>query len=211
VIITVSKPLEEICESLKGFQKVFIVGCAQCATKCRTGSEDQAKKLLEDLSAKGKNVSGFKVLDTPCDIRVAKKDLGRVSQASGADVILVLACGGGVQTVEKVLGRPTIPGLNPVFIGVTERIGVYQEYCKACGHCFLDMTLGICPVTRCAKGLVNGPCGGVIDGKCEADLERDCVWVLILEKLKKENRLERVLKDFIAPRSFSKPHNIKNK
>ncbi|HBU70034.1 MAG TPA: 5,10-methylenetetrahydrofolate reductase [Elusimicrobia bacterium] len=200
MIITVQKPLPEILDSLKDYDNVFIVGCAACATKCQTGGEEAVKKISEELKKAGKKVSGSAVLDTPCDIRVAKRDLKNVS----AGVFLILGCGAGVQSVEKVTSAPLVPALDPVFTGTVERIGIYHEYCALCGSCMLAGTGGICPITRCAKSLINGPCGGAVNGKCEADPDSDCAWALILEKTKGKG----ILKDYMPPRSFIKPKNI---
>jgi ferredoxin len=207
MIITVQKSLPEILQSLGAFRKIFLVGCAACATKCQTGSEEAVLALKASLESAGKDVTGFAVLDTPCDLRIARKDLSRLPAALDADAVLVLACGAGVQAVEKNLERPVFPGLNPVFVGTTERIGVYREFCAVCGDCILAETGGICPVTRCAKGLVNGPCGGVVDGKCEVDGTRDCAWVLIYEKLKKTGR-EKELLSPRRPRASAKPRDV---
>jgi ferredoxin len=209
MIITVAKPLQEVLEKTAAFRSIFIVGCAACATKCQTGSEEAVKRLAAEFEKAGKTVAGFAVLDTPCDMRIARRDLGRSEQLKSAEAVVVLACGAGVQAAEKVVDKPLVPGLNPVFIGTTERIGVYHEYCAACGECILDRTGGICPLTRCAKGLVNGPCGGMIDGKCEVDAARDCAWVLIYEKLKKNPLDENTAwKQYMPPRNVARPRSV---
>jgi hypothetical protein len=210
MIITVAKPFERLLKSLAAYRRVFIVGCAACATKCKTGGEEAAAAMAEELRMAGKEVNGSCILDTPCDIRIARRDVGHSEEALSADALLVLACGAGVQSVEKVTGKPLIPGLDPVFTGTTERIGVYHEFCSVCGDCLLEKTGGICPVARCAKGLVNGPCGGTVDGKCEADLGRDCAWALIFDKLKRQGR-EKELLDFQPPRATAKPKQISPK
>ncbi|MEI8218670.1 MAG: methylenetetrahydrofolate reductase C-terminal domain-containing protein, partial [Elusimicrobiota bacterium] len=96
----------------------------------------------------------------------------------------------------------------PVFVGTTERIGVYRQFCAVCGDCMLEQTAGVCAVSRCAKGLVNGPCGGVIDGKCEVDSSRDCAWALMYERQKKRGKQVDALTRFIAPRNVHKPKEI---
>ena len=211
MIITVSKPLNEIKENLKPYKKVFVVGCSACATKCQTGSEEAVKNIISELERWGKTVTGYKILDTPCDIRIAKKELSKSSEVSSADCLLMLSCGAGVQSAEKAVDKELVPALNPVFVGTTERIGIYQEYCAVCGECILDKTLGLCPVARCAKGLVNGPCGGTINGKCEVDLESDCVWALIYEKYKKKGREKEFASVFMPPSKTLKPKTLKNK
>ncbi|MBN1824515.1 MAG: methylenetetrahydrofolate reductase C-terminal domain-containing protein [Endomicrobiales bacterium] len=205
MIITVTKPIEEIMTNLEGYKKVFVVGCAACATKCQTGGEEAVNNMIKELKKKNKTVTGSVILDTPCDIRIAKRDLAKSREANESDVILVLACGAGVQAAEKVIEKPVLPALNPLFVGTTERIGVYNEFCSVCGECILDKTAGICPVSRCPKGLINGPCGGVVDGKCETDLTKDCVWVLILNKLKKLGKEQEIFKDYFSPKKRAKP------
>jgi ferredoxin len=209
MIITVTKPLVEIIEGIKNYNNIFVVGCSACATKCQTGSEEAVGKMIEELKKLGKNVTGSVMLDTPCDMRIVKKDLSRLPEASSADAVLVLACGAGVGAIEKIVDKPLVPALNPVFVGTTERIGQYDEYCAVCGDCMLAKTGGICPVSRCAKGMQNGPCGGVIDGKCETDSSKDCVWVLILEKLKKSGKEADILNNYFPPKKTAKLRAVK--
>jgi hypothetical protein len=207
MIITVAKPLSEILHNLERHRSVFVVGCAACATKCQTGGDEAVQCMIDALRAAGKDVRGHIVLDTPCDMRIVKRDLGRSAEAAAAEALVILACGAGVQAIEKICGtQPLYPALNPVFIGTTERIGVYHGFCGACGDCLLDRTGGICPLTRCSKGLANGPCGGAVGGKCEADTTRECAWGLIFEKLKKLGDGKTILQDRIAPRSHARPH-----
>lgn len=207
MIITIPRPYETILNNIKGYKKIFIVGCAQCASKCRTGDEESVKLLADMLQKSEKEVTGYAVLDTPCDIRISKRDL-KVLKDNKSDAVIVLACGAGAGGVEKATDLPIFPGLDPVFTGTTEHIGTYHEFCAICGDCMLDQTGGICPVTRCIKGLVNGPCGGYSNGKCEADPESDCAWVLIYDKMK--NRKDKgILEDIVAPKKRFKPHRIK--
>lgn len=210
MIITTTKPLSEILGNISQYSKIFVVGCAACATKCQTGGEEQTKRTVEWLQKEGKKVTGYAVLDTPCDIRIVKKDLAKLPQVKESDAILVLACGGGVQAIEKVIDLPLSAALDPVFLGTIERIGVYDELCTVCGQCIIDKTGGICPVTRCAKSLVNGPCGGAVNGKCEIDPDRDCAWTLIFNKLKKTNKKDNIFTEFVGPRKHSKPKKLDN-
>lgn len=202
MIITKPKSLEKVLEMARPFEKVFVVGCGTCATTCQTGGEEQVKQMLGALGKKG---VGWSVVEAPCDIRVVKRDLGKFMPRLGvADAVLVLSCGAGVQTVGDHTGKPVIPGLDTLFIGKIERIGVQYERCRACADCLLYETGGICPVVRCSKGLLNGPCGGMADGKCEAGGHtRDCAWVLIYENLKKQGRLELFTK-YREPKDRSK-------
>jgi ferredoxin len=202
LIITKPKPTEKIMEMVKPFDKVFVVGCGTCASTCQTGGEEQAKQLLGML---GKKSVGWAVVEAPCDLRLVKRDLGKYKARLGlADAVLVLSCGAGVQAVGDHTGKAVIPGLDTLFIGKIERIGKFYERCRACSDCMLYETGGICPVVRCSKGLLNGPCGGMADGKCEAGGHtRDCAWVLIYENLKKQGRLESFTK-YREPKDRSK-------
>lgn len=202
MIITKPKSMEKITEMVRPFKGVFLVGCGTCATSCGTGGEDEVRQLAGAL---GKKVEGTAVVEAPCDLRLVKRDLGKSKgKLERSDAILVLSCGAGVQVVGDYTGKAVIPGLDTLFIGKIERIGKLYERCRACTDCLLYETGGICPVVRCSKGLLNGPCGGMADGKCEAGGHtRDCAWVLIYESLKKQGRLELYSK-YRAPRDRSK-------
>ncbi len=200
MIITEKKPLEEIKESLKTSKKVFILGCGTCATLAQTGGEEQVKEMAQLLS--DKEIVGTVVAETPCDKRLLKRDLRAVSAAlNAADTVLVLSCGVGVQTLAELTGKNVIPGLNTKFLGMTERIGEFYQRCRACGDCVLDETGGICPISRCPKGLLNGPCAGHMDEKCEVDREKDCVWVLIYKRMKDLGQLDK-FREFRKPRNY---------
>jgi len=198
MIISEQKPRKEILEMLKDKERIFIVGCAACATKCQTGGEDEAKEMKEILEKEGKKITGTIILDTPCDKRIVKKDLSSLPALKNSDSLLIMACGVGLQTIGELIDKPLVPALNPLFAGTTERIGRYYEYCSLCGDCLLDKFEGLCPLTRCAKGLLNGPCGGARDGKCEVNDEIDCIWALIYEKTKDP------LKTYHEPRDYKK-------
>lgn len=200
MIITEKKTLEEIKESLKTSKKIFILGCGTCATLAQTGGEEQVKEMTQLLS--DKEIVGTVVAETPCDKRLLKRDLRAVSEAiNAADTVLVLSCGVGVQTLAELTGKIVIPGLNTKFIGMTERIGEFYQRCRACGDCILDETGGICPISRCPKGLLNGPCAGHMNEKCEVDREKDCVWVLIYKRMKDIGQLDK-FREFRKPRNY---------
>ena len=183
MIITKQKSFEQVLDYLKGKQRIFVVGCVQCATKCQTGGEKQVKEMISKLTQERKIVTGWKVLDPVCDQRVVRRDLLRNPEVKEAEALLVMACGSGVQSVGTVIPEPVYPALDTLFPGVTEHIGKYTQVCKLCGECILPETGGICPLARCPKGLFNGPCGGAIEGKCEVDSEQDCGWIEIYKKL----------------------------
>ncbi len=202
MIITKQKPFEKILEMTQPYDKVFIVGCGSCATSCQTGGEKEVAEMAEKL---GEKVVGTAVVEEPCDLRLDRRDLKAHREAlKEADAVLVLACGSGVQTLADFTGKIVLPGLDTCFIGETERLGRFYDRCRACGDCILDETGGICPITRCAKALLNGPCGGQVEGKCEVgEYKNDCAWVLIWKKLKEQDRLDLFMK-FRPPRDHSK-------
>ena len=202
MIITKQKSEEEITEMLKPFKKIFVVGCGTCSTSCMTGGEEQVKEAVKKL---GDKTVGFKVVEDPCDLRLARRDLKDFKeQVAGADAILVMSCGAGVQTIGDYSRKAVLPALDTLFIGQTERLGKFHDVCKACGECILDETGGVCPVTRCPKGILNGPCGGQVKGKCEVGkYENDCAWVLIYDRLREQNRLDLYMV-FQPPRDHSK-------
>lgn len=202
MIISEKKPFDEILEYLKDSKKVIITGCSLCASTCKVGGEEEVLAMKAKLEENGKEVLGYKILDPSCNLLKTRKDLkGLKDELKEADAILSLACGDGTQTVAKLVKNSVYPGNNTLFIGEVERVGQYAEACRACGSCQLGWTGGICPVTICAKGLLNGPCGGASDGKCEVDPENDCAWILIYDKLKEQGKLDNLL-EIREPRDY---------
>jgi len=201
VIITTKKNIEDVLEMLKPYNKIFVGGCGTCSTSCMTGGEEQVNEMVEILGDRA--VAGH-VFEEPCDIRLVKRDLKEVKdKIEEAEAILELCCGAGAQVVSEVTEKFVLPGCDTIFLGETIRIGRFQELCKMCGQCVLHETGTICPLTRCAKGLINGPCGGYADGKCEVgNYENDCAWCLIYEQLKKFDRLDLFVKATL-PRDWS--------
>lgn len=191
MIISEKKPLEEVLDYIKDAQKVIVTGCSLCATTCKVGGEEEIEEMKNILQENGKEVLGVKLLDPSCNLLKVKKDLKSLKEElKEADAIISLACGDGTQTIGKNVKIPVYPGNNTMFIGEIERVGQFSESCKACGECELGWTGGICPVTMCAKGLLNGACGGAKDGKCEVNPENDCAWIKIYEKLKELDQLD---------------------
>jgi hypothetical protein len=151
---------------------------------------------------------GYTLLDPACNLLKSKKDLKVLKEEiKEADALLSLACGDGTQTIVKnVKNLPVYPANNTLFIGETKRVGEFEESCKACGECELGWTGGICPVTMCAKGLINGACGGAKNGKCEVNSEHDCAWIMIYNRLKDIDQLENMVA--IRPmKDYSKQNN----
>jgi len=188
--ITKQKPFEEIQEQLVDLERPFIIGCGTCTTMTRTGGIDQVLEMRDRLQELGKQVSGWTVIPTACDemTEVAMKENGGAIQNAGC--ILAMTCALGIHRMGLYLSRPIIPALDTLFIAVEDTPGYFREACAQCGQCILGETAGICPITACHKGLVNGPCGGTNNGKCEIDKEADCAWTLIYQRLKDQDRLD---------------------
>ena len=196
-IITTKKPFEEVLGALKNVKKIGLVSCASCAAMCQTGGTEGAKEMAEKLEKEGFEIVTTIVPEEVCDNRVMMKDFRKVDEELGKiDAILTLSCGLGVASIIQVLSKkhPNIPVFisnNTEFMGMTERIGRFYMRCRGCGDCLLNETGGICPITTCSKSLMNGPCGGMVRGKCEVgNYEKDCGWVLIFNRLKELGRLD---------------------
>jgi len=193
MIVAKQKPLEEIAESLKDYSRILIAGCNECVTVCEAGGKREVAVLASALRMffmnQGKDVRLDEVtLERQCDHEYLEEIRSLIQDY---DAVLSLACGVGVQFMaEKYLSTPVLPGVDTCFMGVTEERGVWTERCQGCGQCILAYTGGICPVSRCAKRLFNGPCGGSTKGHCEIDKELVCGWQLIIERLKELGRLE---------------------
>jgi len=189
VIISEQKSKDELLQALDGKRRIFLVGCAACATACKVGGEEELFRMQEWLATVGCDVTGSVVIEEACHIMRAARDLRHHTAAvAEAEALLVLACGAGVQSISSNTDQRVIGGLNSLFLGNIRRLGQYEEKCSLCGDCILNETAGICPVTNCAKGLLNGPCGGMEDGHCETDPELQCAWHLIYERLKRQQR-----------------------
>jgi hypothetical protein len=195
------KALEEILDYLKGQDKVFLVGCSECATVVQVGGEDQIKEMADKLREHGKTVTGTLIGDPGCHLLNLKRQFREHrEEMAAADALLVMSCGTGAQTAAQAIDKPVHAATNTLFLGCVERFGQFREFCSACGNCTLELTGNICSVTRCSKGLQNGPCGGTTpDGKCEVDPEVDCGWLLIYNKLKERSALGS-LKSYVPPK-----------
>jgi len=191
------KPLEEIKNYLNKYDNILILGCGGCASVCLAGGQKEVNVLKVDLELSfkednlRKKIDGF-TIERQCNVQFFEELEDMVPKY---DCVLSMACGAGVQLVaEQFRVKPVFPALNTVSIGVDREIGMYEEKCRACGECVLAYTGGICPVTRCAKGLFNGPCGGTNNGKCEISNDISCAWNDIFNVLKEQNRLDDILK-----------------
>lgn len=192
MIVSKRKPVEEVLDMLKGVKRVAICGCHECALACKVGGDDEVAEWKQLLESKGFVVTGTAMPTESClnfHVRKAAKELMK----GNPEAVLSLACGSGIQTVaQQMKNIPVYPGSNTQFIGQVERVGHFNEMCRMCGDCVLGHTGAICPITKCAKSLVNGPCGGAKNGKCEVNPENDCAWILIYNKLKDLGQLDKL-------------------
>lgn len=204
MIVASQKSLEEIREMIKDHQRILILGCGTCVAICLAGGEKEVAVLASSLRMAEK-ISGTEkqfaehTVERQCEWEFIEEIADRVKEA---DAVLSLGCGVGVQTLaQRFPDTIVLPGVNTLFMGMPLEEGVWGELCSACGDCILAETGGICPITRCAKGLRNGPCGGYRDGMCEVDPNRECAWVQIYNRLEKVGQLEKLsalqpLKDY---------------
>ncbi|MFA6053837.1 MAG: methylenetetrahydrofolate reductase C-terminal domain-containing protein [Thermodesulfovibrionales bacterium] len=188
MIVAEIKPFAEIKDMLQDYNKVLILGCGSCVTVCMSGGEKQVELSASSLrmarKIEGKEITvGERTILRQCD----PEFIDRINEeAARYDAILSMACGAGVQAVAERLGSiPVLPAMNTTFIGVSNGQGMWVEVCAGCGDCILDKTGGICPVARCAKSLINGPCGGSQGGRCEVSKDFACVWQQIYTRMGK--------------------------
>lgn len=205
MIVAEPKPLEELRRMLAPYERVLILGCGTCVTVCNAGGEREVSFLRNALKvAQAKspnethNFSEYTV-KRQCDPEFLEVLDDKVADV---DAILSLACGIGVQAVaERFPDIPVLPGVNTSFMGMALEWGVWDERCAACGNCRLEDTGGICPITRCTKGILNGPCAGTKNGKCEANKDMDCAWILIYKRLENLQQLDK-MRRYYPPRNF---------
>jgi len=211
MIITKQKEFNDLLSHI-GKGPVFIVGCSECATLCHTGGEEEIFAMKDALRKKNINVTGYVILEPACNLQNDKRLLRKhEKEIDNAKRILVLACGNGVQTVSEILDDfEIIPGTDTLFLGEIKHANEFEKRCNLCGECIQDIFGGICPISRCPKNMLNGPCGGLKDGKCEINSDIDCVWDLIYKRLKKSGQLH-LIKDIIKPKDWSKSNEMKRR
>jgi len=206
---TIQKPFEEILAMIGEGEKVFVVGCSNCAAKCKSGGEPETRQMADRLAERGATVTGWAVPPnggSTCKLSSTKELLNvtHKDETTAADSFLILACGQGIHTViDATDGGDVHPGCDTIFGGETVTDDFITEYCSLCGECIVEHTGGLCPVTLCAKGLLNGPCGGASDGKCEVSKDRDCGWQLIFDRLKALGKLDRMY-EYRPPKDYAK-------
>lgn len=193
MIVADKKPIEEIIEDIKSYERILILGCNECVTVCEAGGKKEVGILASALRMyflnQGRDVKiDEKTLERQCDHEYLEEIRDVIDTY---DAVVSIACGVGVQFMaETYFSTPVFPGVNTCFMGATEERGLWTERCQGCGQCILSRTAGICPVSRCAKRVMNGPCGGSSNGKCEINKEIVCAWQLIIERLKALGRFD---------------------
>ncbi len=196
MIVAKRKPFEEIKDMIKDYKKVLNVGCGTCVAVCLAGGEKEVAVLNSELEMARKLDNnpielGAKTIERQCDREYLE---ALDDMVKDYDAIISMACGVGIQFLaERYPEKPVFPGVDTTGMSVNQAVGWYEERCRSCGQCVLGVTGGICPVTMCAKGLYNGPCGGTNNGNCEISDEQPCAWFMIYERLEKQGRLDNIL------------------
>lgn len=204
MILSKQKPWEEILGYLDGESSIFILGCNGCAQASGSGGPIQVDEMKGKLAGVGKRITGSAVIDFLCEKALVKSRLrNEIEPIKAADSILVMTCGVGIQAVAAAVNKVCHPACDTVNLGGSRGEWQGSERCLECGECKLEYTGGICPLTACTKGLVNGQCGGASRGKCEFNPGKDCGWELIYNRLKSLNQLDK-LRRFIPPQDWSK-------
>lgn len=204
MIVAEQKPLEEIKKLIDDAEKVLVVGCGTCVTVCFAGGAREAAITAASLRMSSKlDGNSIAVTDVTVQRQCEWEYLDQITgQVGDVDVVLSLGCGIGVQAIaEHFPDAWVVPGLNTAFLGLPTEQGVWVERCAACGDCILGWTGGICPIARCSKSLLNGPCGGSEAGHCEIDPDVDCAWQLIYDRLSSMDKLH-VLMDLQPPKNW---------
>jgi len=205
LIVAEQKDVEKILRMIDPYEKVMILGCGTCVTVCGAGGEREVSLLSSALRVAQTRLGGAPhilseyTVKRQCDPEFLEMLIDKVEDV---DAVLSLGCGIGVQaTAERFPSLPVLPGVNTSFMGMAKEWGIWDERCAACGDCRLDDTGGICPITRCTKGILNGPCAGVKYGKCEVSKDMDCAWVLIYRRLENLHQLDNIRR-YYPPRNF---------
>lgn len=212
MIVTRKREFKDLIDNIKGYNSFFLIGCSECASLCGTGGEPELEELKEALQNEGKTVTGVFRAKTGCQVLGTKVELKPFRDLlEKTDVIIAMSCGAGTQAAVEIFpDKPVYQSNESLFLGNMTRYQMFDERCSLCGECILDETGGICPVTTCPKGILNGPCGGTNDGCCEISPDIKCAWVCIYERLNKIGRLDD-MKKTIEAKDWSKgqkPHTL---
>ncbi len=209
MIIAEQKPLQEIITNLDEGERILVAGCRSCVAICLAGGEKEVSVVSEALRIRSDTTgSGWKIEEVTLERQCEKEWVREIaSKVKECDVVLSLACGVGAQIVQELYpGTRVVPGLNTSNMGAPEEQGIYLEKCGGCGDCVLHLTGGICPVARCSKSLMNGPCGGSQNGKCEVGQDTPCAWDQIYQSLTRLGRQD-LLERTIPPKNWRPSRN----
>jgi ferredoxin len=211
MIITKQKKFDELLHHIDS-KPVFLIGCSECASVCHTGGKEEVEALQKALIQKRIPVTGWVILEPACHLLNDKKILKKYeTELQKSAKILVLACGNGVQTVSEIEpDKEIIAGTDTLFLGEISHVNEFDKRCNLCGECLLDDFGGFCPVARCPKSMLNGPCGGSTNGKCVVNSELDCAWVRIYDLLKTQGKLKTLL-TIQKPKDWSKELEMKRR
>ena len=191
MLVTEPKPLEEVLEALTGAEKLVIVGCQGCPQGWESGGPEKVAEMAESLRQNGKTVVDTVMIDFLCNKALVGLRLARrIDALKETDALVVVSCGVGVQATAAMVDKPCHPALDTVSSAGHQGLWPSAERCGQCGECQLSRTAGICPITTCAKSMLNGPCGGSHKKTCEVEPDRPCGWYLIYERLKEQGRLD---------------------
>jgi len=205
MIVAKQKPFDEVWNMVKNFKKVLVYGCNTCVAICHAGGEKEAEILASMIRMKASQEGVDMKVGHAAVMRHCEPEYfdPLMDEVRTYDLVLSTACGVGVNFLAQRIGNiPVYPGINTTFYGAVPKPGEFIELCAGCGNCILHLTGGICPIARCTKSLMNGPCGGTDRGKCEISQEVDCGWYLIVERMKQLGNLEALL-EIQPPRDWS--------
>ncbi len=197
MIVTRIKRDGNILKYIEKGRRIALLGCEICAKDCGTSGEDILKEYKIKFQKYGFEVTGTLMIDGMCNRMLVKRDLKKLKKDS-PDTIVCFSCGSGTQVTASLFDGNTLTALDTIYLARKKRAGSFEESCIMCGACVLNRTHGICPRTRCAKGITNGPCGGSIDGRCEVDPDKECAWIQIYEKLRERGEQD-ILREPSSP------------
>lgn len=197
MIVAERKPFEEIMEMLAGRKSVLVLGCGGCVSVCLTGGERQAETLATQIKLAADTSGQEMTVDYDCITRQCDREFAGdlTKDPRQYDAVVSIACGAGVGFMSEIMPEVTyLPGMNTTFLAASVEQGIWAEYCQGCGDCHLAWTGGICPIARCSKNMLNGPCGGTNKGMCEINPDMDCGWQVIYDRLKDIGQLDNLKK-----------------
>lgn len=193
MIVADPKPLQEILAMVEAYKKILVVGCKGCVTVCNVGGIKEVEVLRASLMINGKKAGASPeidatVIERQCDNEYVEQLRDTID---AYDAVISMACGVGPQFLSEAYPEQMFfPAVNTTFYGGAVAHGVWEERCAGCGTCIIHHFDSLCPIARCAKSLLHGPCGGSSDGVCEVSKETICIWDTIVKKKMAQGRLE---------------------